>query len=113
MFSKAPPTLAKEKGFDMTGTDKASFEPFVTLALGSVRQPYSSSGTTKIALSSNAPGVTAIHWYDAPAARRLVAELQILIDRLDPPPAVPVEAAKAKRKPRAIQAAKPRKAKRK
>ena len=102
----------------MTEPDKQAFEPFVTVSLGRSKSAYWSTGghVTKIALSSNCPGVTAIHWYDAPAARKLVADLQALINALDPPPAAPLEATKPKRKPRAIQAAKPkktRKAKRK
>ena len=87
----------------MTEIDKKAFEPFVTISLAHrARQPYALQGTMAIALASNCPGVTAIHWYDAPAARKLVADLQALINVLDPPPAAPIEPAKSVRKRRSV-----------
>jgi hypothetical protein len=75
----------------MPDEQKPSFDPFVTVSLGNHhdgqgRWAFGTCGSTAIALVSNCPGVTAIHWYDAPAARRLVADIQALIDKLDPPP---------------------------
>jgi hypothetical protein len=86
----------------MSDSDKATFEPFITVSLGGMRQAYQTTITTKIAISSNAPGVTAIHWYDAAAARRLVVEINKLIDVLDPPRPDIAEPAicSAKHKPR-------------
>jgi hypothetical protein len=75
----------------MSSDANASFEPFITVSLGNVRQPYQSHSTTMIAIGSHAPGVTSIHWHDAPTARRLVATINKLIDVLDPPPTAAVQ----------------------
>jgi hypothetical protein len=72
----------------MAEDNKASFEPFITVSLACLRQPYQTNAANKIAVASNAPGCTAIHMHDVPAARRLVAELNKLIDFLEPPMAV-------------------------
>jgi hypothetical protein len=82
----------------MNDNIKPSFEPFITVSLASVRSAYSNTSTTKIALASNAPGCTAIHMYDAPAARRLVGEINNLIAVLDPPPQAAAAPAPAKRR---------------
>jgi hypothetical protein len=97
----------------MNDNDKATFEPFITVTLGAMRQAYGNL-TTKIAVSSNAPGVTAIHWYDAPAARRLVDELNKLIAVLDPSimaTASPAGPQKKLRKPQRVPVKRARKAK--
>jgi hypothetical protein len=81
---------------------KPAFEPFITVSLACVRQPYERVSANKIAVVSNAPGVTAVHMYGVPEARRLVDELNKLIAVLDPPPvtklAVLVPDEKPKRK---------------
>lgn len=68
-----------------TDTPKNAFEPFITVSLACVRQPFEGFATNKIAIASNAPGTTAIHLYDVPAARRLVDDINKLIAALDPP----------------------------
>jgi hypothetical protein len=69
-------------------TSKITFEPFITVSLACVREPYQRIAANKIAIASNAPGITGIHMYDAPAARRLVDDINKLIAVLDPPPVV-------------------------
>ncbi len=74
------------------------FEPFLTVSLMNQRPAYSSLPAMKIALTSNCPGTTAIHTYDAPAARRLVVELNKLIDALEPPMVVTDKILRGKQK---------------
>ena len=87
---------------DLASKPEASFEPFVTVQIGHFRAPYTSFTTQKIALTSNAPGVTAIHWYDAASARRLAFDLNAYADVLDPKPIAtePVAPPKARKKRR-------------
>jgi hypothetical protein len=71
----------------MTDTPKDQpFEPFITVSLGNRKPEYSNYVLAAIAVTSNCPGVSAIHWYDPAAARTLAAEITRLADALDPPP---------------------------
>jgi hypothetical protein len=50
------------------------FEPFITVTLGNRRLPYMDQPSPAIAVTSNCPGTTAIHWYDPRRARALAAK---------------------------------------
>ena len=73
-------------------TDVPVFEPFLTLSFGQLR------GSRRLALSSNAPGFTAIHWYDAVTTRELAGKLNEMADILDPRPVTALEPPPAPKK---------------
>jgi hypothetical protein len=61
------------------------FEPFITVSLGNRKTAPWHEPSPAIAVTSNCPGTTAIHWYTAQTARLLAAEITRLADALDPP----------------------------
>jgi hypothetical protein len=61
------------------------FEPFITVSLGNRKTNQWCEPSPAIAVTSNCPGTTAIHWYTAQTARILAAEITRLADALDPP----------------------------
>jgi hypothetical protein len=61
------------------------FEPFITVSLGNRKIDQWSTPSPAIAVTSNCPGTTAIHWYSPYHARTLAAEITRLADALDPP----------------------------
>lgn len=70
----------------MTSDNKPTFEPFLTVSLVYVTERWSNTPVSKVALTSNGPGFTAVHVHDGPSARKLAAELNRLADVIDPPP---------------------------
>jgi hypothetical protein len=86
----------------VNNTDKPPFEPFLTVSLMSVCAPYGNTHERKIALTSNGPGFTAIHTYNAAGARALIADLEKLANILAPPPA-PIEVCASPREPRILK----------